>query len=169
MAQISKKYTRHQALHSAQGQEKYEAKLKGRLEDHHIISESRNMPVQLFEFVQINPNDLSKKVYLTPLYRLLAFTEIFRTLFLSCRTTFSVVFLGATSTMMSSAFSKMKIEIQSAYATIQSMNIPQLASTTLRMTCGVTMIQSTHVHTLLSWFHHLRRTPMPNPSGMLQS
>ena len=65
MAQISKKYTRHQALHG--GQEKYEARLRGRLEDHHIISESRNMPVPLFEFVQTNPDDLSKKVYPTSL------------------------------------------------------------------------------------------------------
>jgi hypothetical protein len=169
MAQISKKYTRHQALHSAQGQEKYEAKLKGRLEDHHIISESRNTPVQLFEFVKINPNDLSKKVYLNPFYRLLAFAEIFRTLFLSCRTTFLAVFLGVIPSAMSLAYSQMKIEIQSAYATIQSMNIPQLASTTLRMTCGVTTIQSTRELTLLSWFHRLRRMLAPTLSGMLQS
>jgi hypothetical protein len=127
------------------------------------------MPVPLFEFVQTNPDDLSKKVYPNPLYRLLAFAEIFRILFLSCRTTFLAVSLGATPTVMSLAHSQMKIEIQSAYATIPSINISQLASTTLHMTCGVTMIQSTHKHTLLSWFHRLRPMLAPTLFGMLQS
>ena len=62
MVQISKKYSRQQALRSAERHEEIEASSKGRFEDHHIISESRNFPVQLFEFVQTNASNPATKV-----------------------------------------------------------------------------------------------------------
>ncbi len=63
MLQIGKKYSRLQALRNAECQEEQEASSKLRLKDHHIISESRNTPVSLFEFVQSQSNDPAIKVH----------------------------------------------------------------------------------------------------------
>lgn len=58
MTQISKKYNRQRALvRNAERHEEIEAGSKGRFEDHHIISESRNFPVQLFEFIRTNASN----------------------------------------------------------------------------------------------------------------
>lgn len=62
MIQIDKKYSRQQALRNAERQEEQEARSKAQLEDHHIISESRNMPISLFEFVRKNSNSLAIRV-----------------------------------------------------------------------------------------------------------
>ncbi|KAF8162145.1 hypothetical protein BJ912DRAFT_1049701 [Pholiota molesta] len=48
--QIGKKYSRKQALHLLEQYEMSEAS-KGRLEDHHIISTSRNTPIDIYQFV----------------------------------------------------------------------------------------------------------------------
>jgi hypothetical protein len=62
LTQIGKKYVRYQVFQDAEYLEKNEAKLKGRLEDHHIISKSRSQPVKLFEFVLSDPENPTKKV-----------------------------------------------------------------------------------------------------------
>ncbi|KAF8164087.1 hypothetical protein BJ912DRAFT_803408, partial [Pholiota molesta] len=54
--QIGKKYNRKQALQPIECHETEEAS-KGRLEDHHIISASRNQPINIYAFVLTNPND----------------------------------------------------------------------------------------------------------------
>ncbi len=61
LAQIGKKYSRKEALHSEERQEVQEATTGARLDNHHYISPSRNTPVGLFEFVQSNPGDPAKK------------------------------------------------------------------------------------------------------------
>ncbi len=67
MKQIGKKYNRQEALRrsvasSEEESEHKEADPQG-LAHHHIISESKNSPMSLFNFVQSNPNDPAKKVY----------------------------------------------------------------------------------------------------------
>jgi len=72
MKQIGKKYNRQEALRPSQNsselekQEVKEAATRS-LENHHIISESRNLPVSLFSFVQTNCNDPATKVQSDPL------------------------------------------------------------------------------------------------------
>ena len=61
--QIAKKYTRQQAFHSAEQQEENVADQAGRLSDHHIISRSKNVPLNLLSFAQTN-GDPAKKVWL---------------------------------------------------------------------------------------------------------
>jgi hypothetical protein len=65
MKQIGKKYNRHEALRPAnksqEGLEVMEADSRG-LEEHHIISKSRNSPISLFKFVQTNQMDPAMKV-----------------------------------------------------------------------------------------------------------
>lgn len=63
MAQIAKKYSRHQALRCAERQEEQEASSMIRFKDHHIISKSQNTPLPLFEFVQTNSHDPAIKVF----------------------------------------------------------------------------------------------------------
>jgi len=57
MAQIGKKYNRHEVLNHAERKEEQEAAASARLQDHHIMSESRNTPVPLFDFVKANARD----------------------------------------------------------------------------------------------------------------
>ena len=63
MKQIGKKYNRQEALRpynnstEPEEQEIKEAASRN-LEDHHVISDSRNSPISLFSFVQTNRNDL---------------------------------------------------------------------------------------------------------------
>ena len=65
MKQIGKKYNRREALresnHSLEEREMDEAAARS-LENHHVISESRNVPVSLFNFVQTNHKDPATKV-----------------------------------------------------------------------------------------------------------
>ena len=66
MNQIGKKYNRQEALRPSNNfpeeREIKEAASRS-LEDHHVISESRNSPVSLFSFVQTNRNDPAIKVW----------------------------------------------------------------------------------------------------------
>jgi hypothetical protein len=70
MKQIGKKYNRQEALrlsnNSSEEQEIKEAASRS-LEDHHVISESRNSPISLFSFIQTNSNDPATKVRPEPL------------------------------------------------------------------------------------------------------
>ena len=59
--QIGKKYTWQQAFRSAEQQEEQEADKAGNLSDHHIISHSKNAPLNLLSFAQTN-GDPAKKV-----------------------------------------------------------------------------------------------------------
>jgi hypothetical protein len=58
MEQIGKKYIRKEALRTQENEETIQASL----EDHHSISESRNTPISIFNFVQTNPQDSAKSV-----------------------------------------------------------------------------------------------------------
>jgi hypothetical protein len=60
IAQIGKKYTRQQIFREAEKKEEKEANQSERLGEHHIISRSRNAPVNIFTFVQ--DGDPAKKV-----------------------------------------------------------------------------------------------------------
>lgn len=59
MEQIGKKYIRKEALRT-HGED--EETMQASLEDHHSISESRNTPISIFNFVQTNPQDSAKLV-----------------------------------------------------------------------------------------------------------
>ena len=67
MKQIGKKYNRQEALRpstdSSEVHEAKEAESKSHAL-HHVISESRNSPVSLFNLVQTNSNDPAMKVQL---------------------------------------------------------------------------------------------------------
>lgn len=80
MTQIGKKYIRHHALQN-EYLERCEAKLKGQLEDHHIISKSRNQCVKLFEFVLADPHNPTKKVLLRTINHLILSNGIFLELY----------------------------------------------------------------------------------------
>ena len=60
--QIGKKYTQQQAFHSTKRQEEKEADKAGHLIDHHIISHTKNAPLNLLSFAQTN-GDPAKKVW----------------------------------------------------------------------------------------------------------
>ena len=60
--QIAKKYTWQQALQSAEQQEEKAADQAGCLSDHHIISHSKNVSLNLLSFAQTN-GDPAKKVW----------------------------------------------------------------------------------------------------------
>jgi len=62
MTQIGKKYIWKEMFRDDEDQEEQEASTNARLQDHHYISSSRNMPVSLFDFVLSSPNDPAKKV-----------------------------------------------------------------------------------------------------------
>ncbi len=62
MTQIGKKYVWKEMFRDDAGEEEQEAFANARLQDHHYISSSRNMPVPLFNFVLSSPNDPAKKV-----------------------------------------------------------------------------------------------------------
>lgn len=66
MKQIGKKYNRHEALRPSNNYsedlEVKEADSKG-LADHHIISESQNFPIALFNFVRTNSEDPAIKAW----------------------------------------------------------------------------------------------------------
>ncbi|KAF8175172.1 hypothetical protein BJ912DRAFT_826532, partial [Pholiota molesta] len=64
--QIGKKYSRKQALQPIEQYEMSEAS-KGRLEDHHIISTSRNTPIDIYQFVLANSKDPAKKNFISRL------------------------------------------------------------------------------------------------------
>jgi negative regulator of replication initiation len=60
--QIGKKYMRQQAFRSAERQEEKEADKASHLSDHHIISRTKNAPLNLLSFAQTN-GDPAKKVW----------------------------------------------------------------------------------------------------------
>jgi len=62
--QIAKKYCRQESFRQQEyeQQEEADAAQNGKLEDHHIISPSRNYPVALFPFLQVSSEDPAKKV-----------------------------------------------------------------------------------------------------------
>jgi hypothetical protein len=60
--QIGKKYTRQQAFLSAERQEEKEADRVSYLSDHHVISHTKNAPLNLLSFAQTN-GDPAKKVW----------------------------------------------------------------------------------------------------------
>jgi len=62
MKQIGEKYNRKRALHDPAVQEKRDAALQGKLEAHHIVSKSKNTPVNLLSFTTSQPTDPAKKV-----------------------------------------------------------------------------------------------------------
>jgi hypothetical protein len=68
MKQIGKKYNRQEVLrastNSSEAHETREAKSKS-LAEHHVISECRNLPIPLFNFVQTNSKDPAVKVWTT--------------------------------------------------------------------------------------------------------
>jgi hypothetical protein len=62
MEQIGKKYIRKGALQDTTPKRDEEEIIHARLEDHCFISESRNTPISIFNFVQTNPQDPAKLV-----------------------------------------------------------------------------------------------------------
>jgi hypothetical protein len=65
MNQIGKKYNRHEALRpSTEPSEVHETKEADSesIAGHHVVSKSRNSPIFLFNFVQINSKDPATKV-----------------------------------------------------------------------------------------------------------
>jgi hypothetical protein len=68
MKQIGKKYNRQEVLrttmNASEAHETKEAESKS-LSEHHIISECRNLPISLFNFVQTNSRDPATKVWTT--------------------------------------------------------------------------------------------------------
>jgi len=61
--QIGQKVTRREVLTKAEQQEVVEAASQRQsFEDHHFISESRNQPLSLYDFVQQNNGDPTIKV-----------------------------------------------------------------------------------------------------------
>jgi len=68
MKQIGKKYNRQEVLritmNPSEAQETKEAESRS-LSEHHIISESLNFPISLFNFVQTNSRDPATKVWTT--------------------------------------------------------------------------------------------------------
>lgn len=85
--QISKKYSRQQSFRNAERQEEKEAETSGgHLEHHHVISRSRNIPLNLFSFIQTDPSDPAKKVkLLASLFSLVAAITSCRILFQNCK------------------------------------------------------------------------------------
>jgi len=76
MKQVGKKYNRQEALQpSNNSSEPEEQEIKEAasrsLEDHHVISESRNSPISLFSFIQTNRNDSATKVQPALIYNLI--------------------------------------------------------------------------------------------------
>jgi len=65
MKQIGKKYNRREALRpsssSPEESEANEADSRS-LDNHHVVSESRNSPISLFNFIQTNKKDPAMKV-----------------------------------------------------------------------------------------------------------
>ena len=61
--QIGKKYTRQQAFRSTERQEEKEADKAGHLSDHHIISHTKNAPLDLLSFAQTNGDHPAKNVW----------------------------------------------------------------------------------------------------------
>lgn len=118
MKQIGKKYSRQQALHHAEHQELQEASSNTRLKDHHIISESRNMPVPLFEFVRANLHIPAMKVYSFLFFVYGYCLMTFSCLFLNCRTIFLVVCLSAALIMVVVLLLQKMTETQFVYGTI---------------------------------------------------
>jgi len=62
--QIAKKYSRHESFRQREDErrEEMDAAKNGKLEDHHVISRSRNFPIGLFPFLRVNSEDPAKKV-----------------------------------------------------------------------------------------------------------
>lgn len=168
--QIGKKYSRHQALRSIEKQEAKEADQAGCLKDHHIISQSKNVPLNLLAFVQ-GAKDPAKIVRLWLSLLIHSSNPASRISFRNYKTIFWAVYLGVNLMATHMNLIPMKIETTSVSAITQSTAFGLLESITPPMTSVVITTQSTHVRTHSLWSHLQRWMPTQQLilSGMVLS
>jgi len=137
MEQIGKKYICKEALRTRTHEN--EETIQASLEDHHSISESRNTPISIFNFVQTNPQDSAKSVsFCFSASRCLS--SVLTTLRLSSISskTISLAALHTASLMVTPTKpSLIRTAIQSGLETTQCTVIALLTSITQHMICVV--------------------------------